>query len=50
LPSWLKRHTPGSGPRFGFNYKDDEIAWVRAEEGIDLQAIVDEALDVQIDD
>ena len=39
-----ERHPPGSGPTFGFNYKDDEIAWVRAEDGIDLQGIVDEAL------
>ena len=36
-------HPPGSGPTFGFYYKDDEVAWVRAEEGIDLRAIVDEA-------
>lgn len=39
-----ERHPPGSGPTFGFNYKDDEIAWVRAEDGIDLQGTVDEAL------
>jgi ClpA/ClpB-like protein len=39
-----ERHPPGSGPTFGFNYKDDAIAWVRAEEGIDLQGIVDEAI------
>lgn len=39
-----ERHPPGAGPTFGFNYKDDEIAWVRAEDGIDLQGIVDEAL------
>lgn len=39
-----KRHPPGSGPTFGFNYKDEETAWVRAEDGIDLQGIVDEAL------
>jgi hypothetical protein len=39
-----ERHRPGSGPTFGFNYKDDETAWVRAEDGIDLQSIVDEAL------
>jgi hypothetical protein len=39
-----ERHPPGSGPTFGFNYKDDDTAWVRAEEGIDLQGIVDEAL------
>lgn len=39
-----RRHPPGAGPTYGFNYKDDEIAWVRAEDGIDLQGIVDEAL------
>ena len=39
-----ERHPPGSGPTYGFNYKDDETAWVRAEEGIDLQRIVDEAV------
>jgi ClpA/ClpB-like protein len=38
-----ERHPPGSGPTFGFNYKDDETAWIRAEDGIDLQGIVDEA-------
>ena len=38
------RHPPGSGPTFGFNYKDDEVAWAQAEDGIDLQGIVDEAL------
>jgi hypothetical protein len=44
-----ERHPPGSGPTFGFNYKDDEIAWVRAEDGIDLQRIVDEALTSETD-
>ena len=39
-----ERHPPGSGPTYGFNYKDDDTAWVRAEDGIDLQGIVDEAL------
>jgi hypothetical protein len=39
-----ERHPPGSGPTYGFNYKDDETAWVRAEDGIDLQGIVDEAM------
>ncbi|MGH9008395.1 MAG: Clp protease N-terminal domain-containing protein [Acidimicrobiia bacterium] len=38
-----ERHPAGSGPTFGFNYKDDETAWVRAEDGIDLQGIVDDA-------
>ena len=42
-----ERHPPGSGPTFGFNYKDDDVAWVRAEEGIDLRQIVDEALEQQ---
>ena len=40
----VERHPPGAGPKFGFNYKDDDVAWVRAEDGIDLQGIVDEAL------
>jgi hypothetical protein len=40
-----ERHPPGTGPTFAFNYKDDDVAWVRAEEGIDLQLIVDEALE-----
>ncbi|MFI9406677.1 Clp protease N-terminal domain-containing protein [Nocardia sp. NPDC052316] len=40
----VQRHPPGSGPRWGFNYKSDEIAWARAESGIDLHGIVDEAL------
>lgn len=39
-----ERHPPGSGPTFGFNNKDDETAWVRAEDGIDLQGIVAEAI------
>lgn len=39
-----QRHPPANGPRFAFNYKDDDVAWVRAEDGIDLQGIVDEAL------
>jgi hypothetical protein len=45
-----ERHPPGSGSTFGFNHKDDEIAWVRAEDGIDLQGIVDEALASETDD
>ena len=41
----VESHPPRpEGPTFGFNYKDDETAWVRAEDGIDLQGIVDEAL------
>lgn len=39
-----ERYPPGTGPTFAFNYKDDDLAWVRAEEGINLQLIVDEAL------
>lgn len=40
-----ERHRPRpGGPTFGFNYKDDDTAWARAEDGIDLQGIVDEAL------
>ncbi|MBL1077210.1 hypothetical protein JK358_22685 [Nocardia sp. 2] len=45
-----ERHPPGKGPTWGFNYKDDDTACVRAEAGIDVQAIVDEAtarLDVE---
>jgi ATP-dependent Clp protease ATP-binding subunit ClpA len=41
----VERHPPTpEGPSISFNYKDDETAWVRAEDGIDLQRIVDEAL------
>ncbi|WP_107654359.1 Clp protease N-terminal domain-containing protein [Nocardia suismassiliense] len=40
----VARHPPGSGPQWGFNYKNDEIAWARAETGIDLHGIVEEAL------
>lgn len=41
----VERHPPGpDGPSISFNYKDDETAWLRAEDGIDLQGIVDEAL------
>lgn len=39
-----ERHPPGSGPTFGFNYKDVDTAWVRAEDGIDLQGIVQAAV------
>lgn len=34
----------GSGPTYGFNHDGAERAWVDAEDGIDLQAIVDSAL------
>lgn len=50
LQRLAERHPPGSGPTFGFNYKDDETAWVRAEDGIDLQGIVDEAVASESDD
>ena len=41
----VERHPPSpDGPGISFNYKDDETAWVRAEDGIDLQGAVDEAL------
>ena len=41
----IERHPPSpDGPSISFNYKDDDTAWVRAETGIDLQGIVDEAL------
>ena len=39
-----RRHPPAAGPKFVFNYKDDDSGWIRAEDGIDLQGIVDEAL------
>jgi hypothetical protein len=45
-----ERHPPGSGPTYGFNYTDDETAWVRAEDGIDLQSIVDEAIATDMND
>jgi Clp amino terminal domain, pathogenicity island component len=45
-----ERHPPGRGPTFGFNYKDEEVAWVRAENGIDLQGIVDEAIASETND
>ncbi len=39
----VERHPPGPGPRWGFNHDGAERAWAFAEEGIDLQALVDEA-------
>jgi len=39
-----ERHPPGSGPSFGFNHNGKRSAWAVAEDGIDLQAIVDEVL------
>ncbi|MFG1796526.1 hypothetical protein [Nocardia sp. NPDC049149] len=38
------RHPPGDGLTWGFNYKNNETAYIRAETGIDVQAIVAEAL------
>lgn len=38
-----ERHPSGSGPTYGFNHDGEGTAWVVAEEGIDLQAAVDEA-------
>ncbi|MGH9122847.1 MAG: hypothetical protein ACRDYC_13045, partial [Acidimicrobiales bacterium] len=37
------RHRPGAGLRWGINHDRTGRAWAFAEEGIDLQAIVDEA-------
>lgn len=44
IPLLAERHPPGSGPTFGFNHDGAERAWVDAEDGIDLQGIVDAAL------
>ena len=44
IPLLVERHPPGSGPTFGFNHDGAERAWVDAEDGIDLQAIVDAVL------
>lgn len=44
IPLLAERHPPGSGPTFGFNHDGAERAWVDAEDGIDLQGIVDTAL------
>lgn len=38
------RHPVGVGPTYGFNHDGAERAWVNAEDGIDLQAIVDSAV------
>jgi ATP-dependent Clp protease ATP-binding subunit ClpA len=38
-----ERHPPGAGPSYGYNHDGDSVAWVVAEDGIDLQAVVDEA-------
>ncbi|HUQ62178.1 MAG TPA: Clp protease N-terminal domain-containing protein [Acidimicrobiales bacterium] len=39
-----ERHPPGSGPSFGFNHNGKRSAWAVAEDGIDLQGIVDEVV------
>lgn len=39
-----QRHPPGCGPTYGFNHDGVARAWVNAEDGIDLQGVVDEAL------
>ena len=39
-----ERHPVGIGPTYGFNHDGAERAWVNAEDGIDLQAIVDSAV------
>jgi hypothetical protein len=39
-----ERHPVGGGPTYGFNHDGGERAWVNAEDGIDLQAIVDSAV------
>lgn len=39
-----QRHAPGSGPTYGFNHDGAGRAWVNAEDGIDLQGIVDAAV------
>lgn len=40
----VERHPPNSGPGFGYNTDGVAWSWVFAEDGIDLQGIVDEAL------
>ena len=39
-----ERHPVGVGPTYGFNHDGAERAWVNAEDGIDLQAIVNSAV------
>lgn len=41
-----ERHPVGAGPTYGFNHDGAERAWVSAEDGIDLQGIVDSAIAV----
>jgi hypothetical protein len=40
-----QRHPPGSELRWAINHDNAERAWAMAEEGIDLQAIVDQVLE-----
>jgi hypothetical protein len=40
-----QRHPPGSGLRWAINHDEAERAWAMAEEGIDLQVIVDQVLE-----
>src|SRR6185436_19309039 len=40
-----QRHPPGSGLRWLINHDQAERAWVIAEEGIDLQVIVDQVVE-----
>jgi len=40
----VQRHPAGSGPTYGFNHDGPDRAWAVAEEGIDLQGIVDSAV------
>jgi hypothetical protein len=44
MPLLIQRYPPGSGPRFRFNHDGHGNAWVYAQEGIDLQALLTEAL------
>jgi hypothetical protein len=39
-----QRHPPGSELRWGINHDEAERAWAFAEEGIDLQGIVDQVI------
>jgi hypothetical protein len=47
IESLRERHPPGSGLRWGFNHDEGERAWAFAEEGVDLQTIVDEVIATQ---
>ena len=39
-----QRHPPGSGLRWGINHDEADRAWAFAEEGVDLQGIVDQVV------